>query len=163
MFTPFLYENTSIFYNLLSFADILVVILPMLLAVAFMTLLERKILASTQRRLRTGYCWSLWNLTTIRRCPALHIGNMFKWGKLPNSGELLKLIIPNYIWKFICGWTNHSGMVTSYKIDENQMEYRGSKSAIIAVKEQRVDGNWYIQIYVSKVYSNGVRKNLSIQ
>jgi len=32
-------------------------------------------------------------------------------------------------------------MVTSYKIDENQMEYRGSKSAIIAVKEQRVDGN----------------------
>jgi len=54
-------------------------------------------------------------------------------------------------------------MVTSYKIDENQMEYRGSKSAIIAVKEQRVDGNWYIQIYVSKVYSNGVRKNLSIQ
>jgi|ERR1700744_3166731 len=97
MFTPFLYENTSIFYNLLSFADILVVILPMLLAVAFMTLLERKILASTQRRLRTGYCWSLWNLTTIRRCPALHIGNMFKWGKLPNSGELLKLIIPNYI------------------------------------------------------------------
>jgi len=50
MFTPFLYENTNIFYNLLSFADILVVILPMLLAVAFMTLLERKILAATQRR-----------------------------------------------------------------------------------------------------------------
>jgi len=69
MFTPFLYENTSIFYNLLSFADILVVVLPMLLAVAFMTLLERKILAVTQRRLRTRHNWGLWNLTTIRRRP----------------------------------------------------------------------------------------------
>jgi NADH-ubiquinone oxidoreductase chain 1 len=50
MFTPFLYENTDIFYKLLSLADVLCVIVPMLLAVAFMTIIERKILAATQRR-----------------------------------------------------------------------------------------------------------------
>ena len=35
-------------------------------------------------------------------------------------------------------------MVTSRKMNENEMEYRGSKSVSIneAVKEQRVDGSW---------------------
>jgi len=64
---------------------------------------------------------------------------------LPNSGDFLKLMIPSRIWKYTSGWTNHSGMVTSHKICESKMEYRGSKSAIglilRAVKEQRADGN----------------------
>ena len=67
-------------------------------------------------------------------------------GKLPNSGELLKLKVPNYSWKTICGWSNYSGMVTSLKMSENEMDNRGSKSAIlknIVVKEQRVDGSWF--------------------
>ena|SRR2546429_3358549 len=34
-------------------------------------------------------------------------------------------------------------MVTSHKIDENQMGNRGSKSAYKAVKEQRVDGSYF--------------------
>jgi len=66
--------------------------------------------------------------------------------KLSNSGELLKLKIPNYSWKTICGWSNYSGMVTSLKICENKMDNRGSKSTIlnnIVVKEQRVDGSWF--------------------
>ena len=50
MLTPFLYENTGIFYNLLSFLNILCVIVPILLSVAFMTIIERKMLAATQRR-----------------------------------------------------------------------------------------------------------------
>ena len=35
-------------------------------------------------------------------------------------------------------------MVTSRKMNENEMEYRGSKSVSIneTVKEQRVDGSW---------------------
>jgi len=33
-------------------------------------------------------------------------------------------------------------MVTSHKMSENKMGYRGSKSANLAVKEQRVDGSW---------------------
>jgi hypothetical protein len=33
-------------------------------------------------------------------------------------------------------------MVTSHKMSENKMGYRGSKSANKAVKEQRVDGSW---------------------
>jgi hypothetical protein len=64
-------------------------------------------------------------------------------------------MVPNYIRKIISGWSNYSGMVTSYMIDEKKMGYRGSKSAVIsnnlnkvsrfkisAVKEQRVDGSW---------------------
>jgi hypothetical protein len=42
-------------------------------------------------------------------------------------------------------------MVTSYKMSENEMGYRGSKSEIrhpspkrITVKEQRVDGSWFL-------------------
>ena len=50
MFTPFLYEGTGIYYNLLNFTDILSVIVPILLSVAFMTIIERKMLAATQRR-----------------------------------------------------------------------------------------------------------------
>ena len=55
-------------------------------------------------------------------------------------------MVPNYIRKVICGWINYSGKVTSHKIDESQMGNRGSKSDsnIKSVKEQRVDGNWFI-------------------
>jgi len=68
--------------------------------------------------------------------------------KLSNSGELLKLKVPSYSWKTISGWSNYSGMVTSLKMSENKMDNRGSKSAIlnnIVVKEQRVDGSWFIK------------------
>jgi hypothetical protein len=34
-------------------------------------------------------------------------------------------------------------MVTSYKMRETEMGYRGSKSGISPVKEQRVDGSWF--------------------
>ncbi len=69
--------------------------------------------------------------------------------KLSNSGELLKLKVPNYIWKCISGWTNYSGKVTSLKMSENKMDNRGSKSDFRSnlnyVKEQRVDGSWCIK------------------
>lgn len=72
-------------------------------------------------------------------------------GKLSNYGELLKLKVPSYSWKTICGWSNYSGMVTSHKMSENKMDNRGSKSAIlnsIVVKEQRVDGSWFIKSHL---------------
>lgn len=67
--------------------------------------------------------------------------------KLSNSGKLLKLNVPSYNWKIISGWSNYSGMVTNFKISENKMDNRGSKSIInnIIVKEQRVDGSWFIK------------------
>lgn len=74
--------------------------------------------------------------------------------KLSNSGELLKLLIPSGIWKYICGWINYSGKVTSQKMIERKMDNRGSKSAKlalntlksnIAVKEQREDGSWRVK------------------
>ena len=47
---------------------------------------------------------------------------------------------------------------------EKEMDNRGSKSAIKAVKEQRVDGSWYKRnSFVFKVYSNGCQKTLSSQ
>lgn len=68
--------------------------------------------------------------------------------KLSNSGDILKLKVPNCGWKTKSGWSNNSGKVTSLKIGENQMDNRGSKSTILnnmVVKEQRVDGSWSIK------------------
>jgi len=45
-------------FTILNFANVLVIIVPMLLAVAFMTIIERKQLAAHQRRVGpqvTGY------------------------------------------------------------------------------------------------------------
>ena len=70
-------------------------------------------------------------------------GKTLNWHKLPNSGETLKLMVPNYKLKFISGWSNYSCMVISHKMKETEMGYRGSKSLldISKVKEQRVDGS----------------------
>lgn len=68
--------------------------------------------------------------------------------KLSNSGELLKIKVPSPSWKIMGGWTNYSEMVTTLNMRENKMDNRGSKSAIwniIVVKEQRVDGSWFIK------------------
>nr|AYE93380.1 LAGLIDADG homing endonuclease [Termitomyces sp.]AYE93381.1 LAGLIDADG homing endonuclease [Termitomyces sp.] len=71
---------------------------------------------------------------------------MLMWVKLPNSGDTLKLMIPSYSRKAISGWNNYPCKVTSHKMNENEMGYRGSKSDFVmkSVKEQRVDGSWCI-------------------
>jgi len=72
--------------------------------------------------------------------------------KLSNSGDTLKLMVPNYHWKIISGQNNYLGKVKSYKMKETEMGYRGSKSdfnnpqpIINSVKEQRVDGSYCIK------------------
>jgi hypothetical protein len=65
--------------------------------------------------------------------------------KLSNSGEPLKLLVLSHIWKYMSGWINYSGIVTSQKMSENKMGNRGSKSTVFkntVVKEQRVNGSW---------------------
>ena len=81
--------------------------------------------------------------------PDKELGKSFIVGcKLSNSGNTLKLQVPNYSWKAIRGWINQSCKVTSLKASEKNVGYRGSKSVIlttsesIAVKEQRVYGSW---------------------
>lgn len=67
--------------------------------------------------------------------------------KLSNSGNLLKLKVPNCGCKTESGWSNYSGKVISLKIGENQMDNHGSKSTkliCMVVKEQRVYGSWSI-------------------
>lgn len=72
--------------------------------------------------------------------------------KLSNSGDTLKLLVLSHIWKYMSGWSNYSGIVTSQKMIEKEMGYRGSKSItglnvpqainkLVIVKEQRVDGS----------------------
>jgi len=89
--------------------------------------------------------------------PAIWSRKSYMWERLPNSGDLLELLIPNYIRKAISGWTNHSCKVISQKAYENNVEYRGSKSDFIFnlnknkiklkyVKEQRVDGSQCINL-----------------
>ena len=85
--------------------------------------------------------------------------------KLSNSGNILKLLVPNDNQKIICGWEityslninkfNNSCKVISQMMIESKIDYRGSKSIIvvvthsffvslqsIVVKEQRVYGSW---------------------
>ena len=52
-------------------------------------------------------------------------------------------MIPSRNRKVICGQNNYLGMVTIYKMSENEMGNRGSKSILKTniVKEQRVDGS----------------------
>nr|AYE93323.1 LAGLIDADG homing endonuclease [Termitomyces sp.]AYE93324.1 LAGLIDADG homing endonuclease [Termitomyces sp.] len=63
-------------------------------------------------------------------------------------------MIPSYSRKANSGQNNYLGMVTSHKMMETEMGYRGSKSEIlrpqpkkISVKEQRVDGSYFGAIY----------------
>jgi hypothetical protein len=81
--------------------------------------------------------------------PAAFIKKLIMWVKLSNSRNTLKLIVPNY-YQFIINLKSHLRFfksklvkVTNYKINENEMGNRGSKSGFIfkSVKEQRVDGN----------------------
>jgi len=65
--------------------------------------------------------------------------------KLSNSGNTLKLLIPSLIRKYLSGQNNYLGMVISQKMSENKMGNRGSKSGIMPVKEQRVDGSCFIK------------------
>lgn len=113
----------------------------------------------------------LYSVSYMSQDPRGHVRGKRAYGdKLSNSGELLKLKVPSYSWKTICGWNNYSGKVTSLKMTfcllllksklgwkknkfsgENKMGYRGSKSAIlknIVVKEQRVDGSWFIKSHL---------------
>ena len=140
---------------LLSLIDILIVLLPVLLSVAFMTIIERKQLAAQQRRVG----------------PVKWFGKLQKWVKLSNSGDILKLIVPNYSRKVISVQNNYLGnfvsvhtcalfntltkAVTSYKIKETAMGYRGSKSVLLqqkasTLKEQRVDGSWSFKTITKK-------------
>ena len=78
--------------------------------------------------------------------PLSVVGSRYKGVKLSNSGDTLKVIVPSYIRKIISGWSNNSGMVTSCNMSENEMGNRGSKSVNRIVKEQRVEGSWFIRI-----------------
>src|ERR1700749_847632 len=88
----------------------------------------------------------LFSVNYMGEDPAKCFGKILKWDKLSNSGDPLKLMVPNYSRKAISGQTNYLGKVTSHKMMETEMGYRGSKSEIqipqpkkISVKEQRVD------------------------
>ena len=97
--------------------------------------------------------------------PALRYGKMLLWVKLSNSGNTLKLLMPNYSWKAISGWSNYSCKEIIQKIDENQMGYRGSKSKfyINFVKEQRVDGSWWIKLNHLRCTLVGFERNNQIK
>ena len=99
-----------------------------------------------------GYLFKVSAAPLHNWAPALCSGKTHKWVKLPNSGDTLKLMVPSYIRKIISGQNNYLGMVTSHKMTETEMGYRGSKSEFIiqnpqpkyinSVKEQRVDGGY---------------------
>ena len=71
-------------------------------------------------------------------------------------------------WKNKSGWSNHSGRVTSQNMIEREMDNHGSKSAMLAVKEQRVDGNWLQNKFNDLIWSlrctlTGFEKNSQVR
>jgi len=96
------------------------------------------------------YCSTLihiYSIDYLSSDPAMCNRKTLFWEKLSNSGDTLKLMGPSYSRKIISGWSNYSCTVTSHKIAEKKMGNRGSKSDFVMepVKEQRVDGSWYIK------------------
>ena len=89
--------------------------------------------------------------------------------KLSNYGDALRLMGPSSSWKTICGWTNHSGMVTVHEMKETEVGYSVSKSSESmgsasryidkGVKEQRVDGNWCFHLS-NPIPRRAMRKHL---
>jgi hypothetical protein len=85
--------------------------------------------------------------------------------KLPNSENTLELLVPSHNWKIVGGWTNYSGKVTSQKASEKNVGNCGSKSVESAiVKEQRVDGSWYGDIFSYLRYTlMGFERNYQVK
>lgn len=90
--------------------------------------------------------------------PAVWFGKSLFWVKLSNSENPLKSFIPSYIWKYVSGWINYSGKVTSKWIFERRIGNCGSKSALLSVKEQRVNGS-YTRFFVLKYTLMGFERN----
>ena len=91
------------------------------------------------------YCSTLihiFSISYLSSDPAKRYGKTLMWVKSSNSGDTLKLIIPSHSRKALSGQNNYLGTVTSYKMKETEMGYRGSKSVNTTVKEQRVDGSY---------------------
>ena len=84
-------------------------------------------------------------------------------------------MVPSYSRKAISGWNNYSGMVISYKMNENEMGYRGSKSefnfnkmliqnkSLYSVKEQRADGSWWIKPIHLRCALMGFERNYQVR
>ena len=115
------------------------------------------------------------NLVFAPHNPKIWTGKSINWVKLSNSGKTLKLLILSINRKVNCGWSNYSGIVISQKIYESIIGNRGSKSALLAVKEQRVYGSCtnnlvlrctlvgFERSYQAKIPSNSInfKRNLS--
>ncbi len=88
-------------------------------------------------------CVHIYAIDYMNGDPLNILGKCYYGEKLSNSGDTLKLMVPNLDRKFKSGWSNYPCMVISHKMCENKMGYRGSKSVYYTVKEQRVDGTGY--------------------
>ena len=86
--------------------------------------------------------------------PATRSRKSLVWDQLPNSGNSLKLWVPNKSHKDICGWINYSSMVIILMMKETEIGNRGSKSITIftnVVKEPRVYGSWHHSFFLECV------------
>lgn len=93
--------------------------------------------------------------------------------KLSNSGDTLKPLIPNLVWKYINGWSNKSCTVISQWILESWIGNRGSKSVfcnilsnylcVLAVKEQRVNGSYIEKNSILKCTLMGFEKSYQVR
>ena len=55
----------------------------------------------------------VYSISYMSHDPYSILGRYLNGGKLSNSGKFLKLLVPNYSWKIISGWSNYSDKVIS--------------------------------------------------
>lgn len=89
--------------------------------------------------------------------------NILQWVLWSNSGKFLKLLVPSCDLKFVSGPINYWCTVTSQKILKREMEYRGSKSDNLSVKEQRVDGHRCVNLTHLRYTLMGFERNYQIK
>ena len=89
----------------------------------------------------------------LAKYPALRTKKSFRWDQLSNSGDILKLLVPNYNGNIICGWGNtkllritaplgifyyHPYKVISQIMIEREIDNRGSKSTIVRTHPRNI-------------------------
>jgi len=84
--------------------------------------------------------------------PGLQYDNLLR-GKLPNSGDILKLLIPNLGELFQGGWTNYSRKVTSQKMALHFYWLKWTKG------DMRVLDSYAIELQTRKMDNRGSKLN----
>ena len=133
--------------------------------------LRKKIQKKMTNLIRSNFQDHPFHLVSPSPWPFVWFGKSLCRVKLSNSGDTLKPLIPNLVWKYINGRSNLSCTVISQWILESWIGNRGSKSVFCNLlryyffycKRATSKRQLYRKKFYIKMYSNGLCEKLSDQ